>query len=134
MSVVFPGIVSNPTWETRLQMHKKQGWNPRTRSREIPQPLYRAADILCKPPKLTHVYRFIKYLLLGGSMFYPSTHVVVTFSLSAHVSQAVAMERDRAVRALLPCKDLQVHEWSNSKDSTRLRFLQGGTALPSIRD
>ena len=58
-----------------------------------------ADDIPFKLPKLQK-HTCIKHPLLEDSIFYPSIHVIVTFSLSAKVSQVVDIKRNR-IRVLL---------------------------------
>lgn len=59
-----------------------------------------ADDIPFKPLKLQK-HTHIQHPLLGDSTFYPSIHVVGKWSLSAKVSQAAAIKRNRIISALL---------------------------------
>lgn len=61
---------------------------------------FRAENIPFKPPKLQK-HTCIKHPLLGDRIFCLSIHVVVKFSLSAKVCQAVAIKRNRIISVLL---------------------------------
>lgn len=81
-----------------------------------------------KLPKLQK-HTCLKHPLLGDSTFYPSILVVVKFSLSAQVSQAVDSKRNGTSSALLcfPGKEFQAQEWWSSSGSTRLLFCKVGS-------
>lgn len=91
-------IRNNPKWEKCLQI-LKYGQKTGVCSRGKIS-LFGADDIPFKPPKLQK-NTCIKHPLLGDRLFCPHICVVVKFSLSAKICQAVDFKRNGIISVLL---------------------------------